>query len=68
MGLVENLKEISLKELLAIMGRNNDLCVTCGKETRYDKNFPVEGRQGYIEGVGQTCGSCYTETYRNHHA
>lgn len=36
-----------------------ELCVVCGKETPYRFHDHVDFRQGYIEGAGQTCQTCY---------
>ena len=35
-----------------------DTCVICGKETAYDFETHIDYRVGYVEGVGQLCGSC----------
>lgn len=44
-----------------------DVCVSCGVETAYDVSTHVDMRNGYVEGLGQLCASCYTNgTNRNH--
>jgi uncharacterized protein CbrC (UPF0167 family) len=44
-----------------------DVCVSCGKETAYEISTHVDMRNGYVEGLGQLCPSCYTHgTNRNH--
>jgi len=43
-----------------------DICVSCGKETAYEISTHVDMRNGYVEGLGQLCPSCYTHgTNRN---
>ncbi len=42
-----------------------DCCVLCGKTTCYTKDVPFDERQGYIEGAGQLCPSCYMDIYLN---
>jgi NMD protein affecting ribosome stability and mRNA decay len=43
-----------------------DVCVSCGKETAYEISTHVDMRNGYVEGLGQLCPSCYTHgTNRN---
>ena len=42
-----------------------DCCVLCGKPTRYTKDIPIDEREGYIEGSGQLCPSCYMDIYFN---
>jgi len=34
-------------------------CVSCGKDTPYTINTPVDLREYYIEGAGQLCMDCY---------
>lgn len=34
-------------------------CVSCGIETAYEVSTHIDMRNGYIEGVGQLCSSCY---------
>jgi hypothetical protein len=38
-------------------------CVHCGRKTAYKKIDPIEGRKHYVEGSGQLCPKCWTETY-----
>ena len=40
-----------------------ELCVTCKKETKYNKEDHIDYRVGYIEGAGQLCLNCYDELY-----
>ena len=40
-----------------------ELCVTCKKETTYDKEDHIDFRIGYIECSGQLCLECYNELY-----
>ena len=41
-----------------------DVCVSCGKETKYKKTVHVDYRIGYIDGAGQLCPQChYNETF-----
>lgn len=40
-----------------------DNCVLCGDETPYEKTENINNRYHYIEGAGQLCKECYTETY-----
>ena len=35
-----------------------EICVSCGKETKYKKGDNVTYRQDYIEGAGQLCLDC----------
>jgi hypothetical protein len=37
-----------------------DHCILCGVETVYKRSTHVDMRQGYIEGAGQLCPSCYS--------
>lgn len=37
-----------------------DNCVICGKTTVYRTQQHIDTRIGYVEGVGQLCGNCYT--------
>jgi len=41
-----------------------DKCVTCNKESVYDKEEHIDFRIGYIEGAGQLCLECYNELYK----
>ena len=38
-----------------------DNCVICGKQTQYKTSSHIDMRSGYVEGVGQLCGICYTK-------
>lgn len=38
--------------------REKDLCVLCGKETKYYKDTHVDLRENYVDGAGQLCGNC----------
>jgi len=38
-------------------------CVSCGKQTEYPVQMPIELRNWYIEGAGQLCEDCYTNIY-----
>jgi len=38
-------------------------CVLCDKETKYDKDTPIQKRKYYVEGSGQLCKECYSKTY-----
>ena len=40
-----------------------DKCVSCKKETLYDRTNHVSDRLGYVEGVGQLCLDCYDIIY-----
>ena len=40
-----------------------ELCVTCEKETTYDKEEHIDQRIGYVDGSGQLCLDCYDELY-----
>ena len=40
-----------------------DKCISCHKETLYDKTDHVDFRLGYVEGVGQLCLDCYEMIY-----
>ena len=35
-----------------------EICISCGKETKYKKGDDVTFRYGYIEGAGQLCFEC----------
>lgn len=41
-----------------------ELCVRCGKVTRYHKDVPIEERCGYHPGAGQLCLECNDEIYK----
>lgn len=40
-----------------------DKCISCKKETEYEKETHIDYRNHYIEGVGQLCKDCYTSIY-----
>lgn len=46
------------------MENKKDKCVMCGKETQYDENTPIKYREYYVEGAGQLCPLCFTDTYK----
>lgn len=39
-------------------------CVLCGKTTSYLESENIDKRKYYVEGSGQLCEDCYTETYK----
>ena len=41
-------------------GEQFDNCVICGKQTQYKTSTHIDMRHGYVEGVGQLCGTCYS--------
>jgi hypothetical protein len=40
-----------------------DKCVSCKKETLYNKTDHIDFRLGYVEGAGQLCLDCYEKIY-----
>ena len=42
-----------------------DICVLCGKETEYDRDTPIDLREGYVEGCGQVCTKCRAKEIEN---
>ena len=52
-----------------MMKNNNqtEKCITCGKDTGISINTHVDFRKGYVEGAGQLCSECFTETYKKVH-
>jgi hypothetical protein len=40
-----------------------DKCVSCKKETLYNKTDHIDFRLGYVEGAGQLCLDCYDIIY-----
>jgi len=40
-------------------------CIVCGVQTNVHKTTHIDYRVGYIEGAGQLCYGCYTQTSRN---
>ena len=47
------LKEVMFEEEVEI-----EICISCGKETKYKKDDDVTHRHDYIEGAGQLCLEC----------
>tara|TARA_R110002020_G_scaffold11126_3_gene42250 strand:- start:174 stop:488 length:315 start_codon:yes stop_codon:yes gene_type:complete len=41
-----------------------DSCVICGAETKYDEFEHIDLRYFYVEGAGQLCPDCYSDTLR----
>ena len=41
-----------------------DICVSCGKETKYPKMLNIDLREHYIEGAGQLCPKCFLTIYK----
>lgn len=41
-------------------GEQFDNCVMCGNQTQYKTSTHIDMRSGYVEGVGQLCGICYS--------
>ena len=37
------------------MSNDYDICIQCGKTSPYLKTTHIDLREGYLEGVGQTC-------------
>lgn len=42
-----------------------DKCVSCKKDTCYEKNKSIHCRDNYISGVGQFCPECYLNTTKD---
>jgi len=40
-----------------------DLCINCGKETKYLANTPIAERYNYVKDAGQLCDDCYIQIY-----
>ena len=40
-----------------------EVCIVCGKTTNVLKQTHIDYRQGYVEGAGQCCMSCYNKSY-----
>ncbi len=38
-----------------------DKCVVCRKTTKYAEKDNIYIREGYVEGVGQLCESCFSD-------
>ena len=47
-----------LKEVMFEEENEIEICISCGKETKYKKGDNVTYRQDYIEGAGQLCLDC----------
>jgi len=47
-----------LKEVMFEEENEIEICISCGKETKYKKGDNVTYRQDYIEGAGQLCFEC----------
>ena len=47
-----------LREVMFEEENEIEICVSCGKETKYKKGDNVTYRQDYIEGAGQLCLDC----------
>jgi hypothetical protein len=45
------------------MEDSTEKCASCGKETPYTIDTPIELRSHYVEGGGQLCEHCYNEIY-----
>ena len=60
-GVVEYIcnKCSSIMEVISIA----ELCVSCYKETPYDKDVDIDQRQHYVEGSGQLCSECWNKLY-----
>ena len=43
------------------MTNRNDKCVVCNKTTKYAKTDHILSREGYVEGAGQLCESCFSD-------
>ena len=39
-------------------------CILCGVETHVPLDLHIDYRDYYIEGVGQLCYNCFTNTYK----
>ena len=53
-----------LKEVMFEEENEIEICVSCGKETKYKKDDNVTYRQDYIEGAGQLCLECGQRNYK----
>ena len=47
-----------LKEVMFEEENEIEICVSCGRETKYKKGDDVTHRYDYIEGAGQLCLDC----------
>lgn len=48
---------------MKIIKPEKEKCVTCGAETPYLKNLPIDLRENYVEGAGQLCKTCADKIY-----
>lgn len=48
------------KEKTTKVGEEKEFCVraSCGAETSYSRDIPVDRRNYYVDGVGQLCDKC----------
>lgn len=46
-----------------IKPENIETCTSCGEETPYMIDTPIELRNHYVEGGGQLCEQCYNKIY-----
>lgn len=46
-----------------IKSEDKEVCVSCGEDTPYMIDTPIELRNYYIEGGGQLCEQCYIKIY-----
>jgi hypothetical protein len=60
---MKHIKEIIGEYMEGGYKKEYDKCVSCQKETRYEKHTHINSRQYYIEGSGQLCPNCYEEIY-----
>lgn len=51
------------KEWELIKPENVEKCTSCGKDTPYNIDTPIELRSYYVEGGGQLCKQCYNKVY-----
>ena len=43
--------------------REVEKCISCGKDTIYMIDTPIDMRDNYVEGGGQLCTQCHIEIY-----
>jgi tagatose-1,6-bisphosphate aldolase non-catalytic subunit AgaZ/GatZ len=60
---MKHIKEIIEEYMKTGYTKIHDSCVSCGKETRYEKDTNINLRKYYIQGSGQLCPPCYGELY-----
>jgi len=41
-----------------------DKCISCGKETEYEREIHIDYRVYYVEGAGQLCRECFERVYK----